>query len=78
MVIKGKEEHRDKMPISNTSFILIEFYALIFNEEDVKEFDTNSGRQELLNQRGHYRPVLYVSYKPAPVPLKIYFEGRHH
>lgn len=78
MVIKGKEEHRDKMPISNTSFILVEFYALIFNEEDVKGFDTNSERQELLNQRGHYRPVLYVSYKPAPAPLKIYFEGRHH
>lgn len=53
MVIKGKEEHRGKMPTPNISFILIEFYALIFNEELVKVIDTNSGRQELLNQSGH-------------------------
>lgn len=53
MVIKRKEEHRGKMPTSNISFILIEFYALICNEELVKVIDTDSGEQELLNQSGH-------------------------
>lgn len=42
----------------------------------LKGIDTNSGRQELQNYNGHCCYVLYVSYKPAPAPLKIYFEGR--